>query len=157
MKRKNVYFFRLKFMECNLLIVYFNCCHFEGVARRAGDSRTTTILAWHPGSADCARRRTRRDAPTWSLAPVSPLSLSLARSARGIKEKDIHQGGRSSRPNDDDPRSVVVHPRARIQQFTLREWHRHHEVIQGYSRTSEYFAARSSNPLEARVCEIYAC
>lgn len=70
------------------------------------------FLARHPGSADCARRRTRRDAPTWSLAPVSSLSLSLARSARGIKEKDIHQGGRSSRPNGDDPRPVVVHPRA---------------------------------------------
>lgn len=147
---KNVYFSRLKFMECGILIVYFNCCLSERVARRAGDSRTTTILGWHPGSADCARRRTRRDAPTWSLAPVSSLSLSLARSARGITEKGIiHQGDGSSRSNDDDPRPVVVHSRARIQRFTLREWHRHREIIQEYSRISKHFAARSNNLFKA--------
>jgi len=51
-----------------------------------------------PGNVDGARRRRRRGAPTWStLAPVFPLSLSHPLTpARGIKEKDIHRGGRSS-------------------------------------------------------------
>lgn len=73
----------------------------------------------HPGSADCARRWRRRDAPTWSLSPVSslPRSLRPSTSARGIKEKDIHRGSRSSRPNGDDPCSSSFHSTRRARWF----------------------------------------
>jgi len=62
------------------------------------DRERMPIRGRHPGNVDGARRRRRRGAPTWStLAPVFPLSLSHPLTpARGIKEKDIHRGGRSS-------------------------------------------------------------
>jgi len=62
------------------------------------DRGTMPIRRRHPGNVDGARRRRCRGAPTWStLAPVFPLSLSHPLTpARGIKEKDIHRGGRSS-------------------------------------------------------------
>lgn len=152
------------------LLPYFYCKRISQCGRdrgalqkRSSDQIATTILVRHPGSVDCARRwRRRRDAPTWCSCQVS---LSLAyplTSARGIKEKDTHRGGRSSRPNGDDPRSSSVRSIARGFESSTRDYSpvsaifqrdlTFHRSVQD-PRWSKLGASRNScrNPLNLRL------
>lgn len=79
----------------------------------------------HPGSVDCARRWRRCDAPTWSLAPVLSLSLSLAPLPVDFStwhQREGYTSGWSVFPaKRRRPSLVVVHSRARIRELSPRK------------------------------------